>query len=137
MEMLLVLALASQQLVVAGLPIITLKITHLPLSPFLLYPLSPSLPPLQALKSSVRRRYKDFEMFHELLLSRYLYRLVPRLPPKKLPVAQSGAFIEQRRRSLKRFLVLVVRHPVLSRDEITRYFLTATSGQVSRRGSSL
>ena len=78
----------------------------------------------------MRRRFKDFEAFHELLLARYLYRLVPRLPPKKLPMSQSGAFIEQRRRSLKRFLILIVRHPILSRDEITTCFFTTTSGQV-------
>ena len=45
-------------------------------------------------------------------------------------MSQSGAFIEQRRRSLKRFLVLIVRHPILNKDEITTYFFTATSGQV-------
>lgn len=39
---------------------------------------------LQALKSSVRRRYKDFEAFDEALLSKYPYRLIPRMPPKKL-----------------------------------------------------
>jgi sorting nexin-8 len=81
------------------------------------------------LKSQVRRRFKDFEAYHELLLSRYPYRLVPCLPPKKLPMSQSGAFIEQRRRSLKRFLLLIVRHPILSRDEITKFFFTTTSGQ--------
>jgi sorting nexin-8 len=84
---------------------------------------------VQNFKSQVRRRFKDFEAFHELLLARYPYRLVPRLPPKKLPMSQSGAFIEQRRRSLKRFLVLIVRHPVLSQDDISICFFTATSGQ--------
>ena len=38
----------------------------------------------QELKSSVRRRYRDFEAFSELLLVIYPYRLVPRMPPKKL-----------------------------------------------------
>ena len=33
-------------------------------------------------------------------------------------------FIEQRRKSLRRFMVLVVRHPVLSDDSIVKYFLT-------------
>ncbi len=42
----------------------------------------------------------------------------------------SSAFIEQRRRDLKRFMVLVVRHPVLVRDDVVNFFLTA-SGQVS------
>lgn len=41
----------------------------------------------------------------------------------------SAAFIEQRRRALKRFLLLVVRHPILAKDDITKIFLSAT-GQV-------
>ena len=45
-------------------------------------------------------------------------------------IVASSAFIEQRRRDLKRFLVLVVRHPVLAKDEVVQYFLTA-GGQVS------
>ena len=105
----------------------------------------------------MRRRYKDFEALYELLVSKYPYRLVPRLPPKKLNnckrnlytltsvfsihtrltilvmiVAVSAAFIEQRRRALKRFLLLVVRHPILARDDITKIFLSA-GGQVSKK----
>lgn len=47
-------------------------------------------------------------------------------------VAVSAAFIEQRRRALKRFLLLVVRHPILARDDITKIFLSA-GGQVSKK----
>ncbi|XP_016425062.1 sorting nexin-8a isoform X1 [Sinocyclocheilus rhinocerous] len=32
---------------------------------------------------SVYRRYTDFDVFHELLLQRYAYRVVPALPPKR------------------------------------------------------
>ena len=39
---------------------------------------------IQTHKSSVRRRYKDFEAYYDLLVAKYPYRLVPRLPPKKL-----------------------------------------------------
>ena len=46
-------------------------------------------------------------------------------------VAVSATFIEQRRRALKRFLLLVVRHPILARDDITKIFLSA-GGQVSK-----
>ena len=34
--------------------------------------------------TSVHRRYSDFEVLHELLMARFPYRLVPRLPPKKM-----------------------------------------------------
>ena len=33
-------------------------------------------------------------------------------------------FIEQRRRALRRFLNLIVRHPVMKDDDIVKYFLT-------------
>lgn len=38
----------------------------------------------QRYKTTVLRRYNDFVAFHELLMIRYPYRLVPRLPPKKM-----------------------------------------------------
>ena len=44
--------------------------------------------------------------------------------------AASKEFIEARKRSLKRFLTLVVRHPVLCEDKIVNFFLTV-KGSVS------
>lgn len=38
----------------------------------------------QRFKISVYRRYSDFDVFHELLLQRYAYRMVPSLPPKRV-----------------------------------------------------
>lgn len=32
----------------------------------------------------VYRRYNDFVSLHELLLARFPYRLIPKLPPKKI-----------------------------------------------------
>jgi sorting nexin-8 len=46
-------------------------------------------------------------------------------------IAVSAVFIEQRRRALKRFLLLVVRHPILAKDDITKIFLSA-GGQVRK-----
>ena len=45
--------------------------------------------------------------------------------------AASKEFIEARKRALKRFLMLVVRHPVLCEDKIVNFFLTV-KGSVSR-----
>ncbi|XP_064406510.1 sorting nexin-8-like isoform X2 [Halichondria panicea] len=84
------------------------------------------------LQSSVRRRYRDFEAFYDILIVVYPYRLVPKMPPKKL-MSTAAAFIEQRRRALKRFLTLVVRHPVLSEDEAVKFFLTAGGNEVGAR----
>ena len=35
-------------------------------------------------KTTVHRRYKDFEALFDLLLAQYPYRMVPKLPPKKV-----------------------------------------------------
>lgn len=72
-------------------------------------------------KSKARRRYNDFLALHDLLMIKYPYRMVPRLPPKKI-VGADAHFIEQRRRALVRYLTLIVRHPMLSEDKIVRYF---------------
>ena len=34
-------------------------------------------------KTTVNRRYSDFLAFQEMLLVRFPYRMIPRLPPKK------------------------------------------------------
>ncbi|XP_051573720.1 sorting nexin-8-like isoform X2 [Myxocyprinus asiaticus] len=79
-------------------------------------------------KVSVYRRYSDFYVFHELLLQRYAYRVVPALPPKRvlkgvLTSMSEQEFIEGRRRALGRFLNLVARHPFFSEDELVKTFL--------------
>lgn len=39
---------------------------------------------LQRYKVSVYRRYSDFDVFHEVLLQRFAYRVVPAMPPKRM-----------------------------------------------------
>lgn len=82
--------------------------------------------------SSVSRRYNDFVGFHQVILARYPYRLIPSLPPKAL-FGQSDEFIEQRRRCLKRYLTLICRHPTLIRDDVVRYFFTTVGQDVGAR----
>ncbi|XP_060799065.1 sorting nexin-8a isoform X2 [Neoarius graeffei] len=86
-------------------------------------------------KISVYRRYSDFDVFHELLLQRYAYRMVPALPPKRvlkgvLKSMSEREFIEGRRRGLGRFLNLVARHPFFSEDELIKIFLTFSGSDV-------
>ncbi|KAF5285783.1 hypothetical protein FQA39_LY04244 [Lamprigera yunnana] len=73
--------------------------------------------------SKVTRRYNDFFALYELLLNRFPYRMVPRLPPKKLLVLDSH-FLELRRKALQRWLTLVSRHPTISNDALVSFFLT-------------
>lgn len=50
--------------------------------------------------------------------------MIARIPPKQFMLE---AFIEERRRKLQRFLILISQHPVLARDEMLKIFLTETS----------
>lgn len=72
--------------------------------------------------SNVTRRYNDFSAFNDLLISRFPYRMVPRLPPKK--IVSDSHFLEVRRRALQRWLTLICRHPTISGDPIVSFFLT-------------
>ncbi|TKS92170.1 Sorting nexin-8 [Collichthys lucidus] len=90
----------------------------------------------QRYKVSVYRRYSDFDVFHEVLLQRFAYRVVPALPPKRmlkgvLTSVSEREFIEGRRRALGRFLNLVARHPFFSEDELVKTFLTFSGSRVS------
>ncbi|XP_066545604.1 sorting nexin-8a isoform X1 [Amia ocellicauda] len=92
----------------------------------------------QRLKTSVYRRYSDFDVFHELLLQRFAYRMVPALPPKRMlkGVLTSNSdrdFIKGRCRALRRFINLVARHPSFSEDELVKIFLTFSGSDVQNK----
>nr|XP_020659946.1 sorting nexin-8 isoform X2 [Pogona vitticeps] len=74
-------------------------------------------------RCSVYRRYNDFVVFHEMLLQKFPYRMVPALPPKRM-LGADREFIETRRRALKRFVNLVARHPPFSEDVLLKLFLS-------------
>ncbi|XP_051561106.1 sorting nexin-8 isoform X2 [Myxocyprinus asiaticus] len=86
----------------------------------------------------VQRRYSDFEVFHSLLLQKFIYRMVPPLPPKRilkgvLNSISDREFNDSRRRGLQRFMTLVIRHPVLAGDELVNIFLSASSTDVQNK----
>ncbi|KAK2758530.1 sorting nexin mvp1 [Colletotrichum kahawae] len=79
--------------------------------------------------SKVIRRYSDFVWLLDCLHKRYPFRVLPLLPPKRVAVngnhlSNDGAFIEKRRRGLARFLNALVRHPILSQEQLIIMFLT-------------
>ncbi|KAG8509947.1 Sorting nexin-8 [Galemys pyrenaicus] len=86
----------------------------------------------QRFKSSVYRRYNDFVVFHEMLLQKFPYRMVPSLPPKRM-LGADREFIEARRRALKRFINLVARHPRFSEDAILKLFLSFGGSDVQNK----
>ncbi|KAF4632827.1 hypothetical protein G7Y89_g5299 [Cudoniella acicularis] len=79
--------------------------------------------------SKVVRRYSDFVWLLDCLHKRYPFRQLPLLPPKRVGVngnhlAADNTFIEKRRRGLARFANALVRHPVLSQEQLVIMFLT-------------
>ncbi|XP_034046896.1 sorting nexin-8a isoform X2 [Thalassophryne amazonica] len=92
----------------------------------------------QRYKIAVYRRYSDFDVFHEVLIQRFAYRMVPALPPKRMFKGVLGSisereFIEGRRRALGRFINLVARHPFFSEDELVKTFLTFSGSDVQTK----
>lgn len=97
--------------------------------------------------SRVVRRYSDFVWLLDCLQKRYPFRQLPLLPPKRVAgtsyckfcslstfsnqtivngnhLAADNTFIEKRRRGLARFANALVRHPVLSQEQLVIMFLT-------------
>lgn len=97
--------------------------------------------------SKVTRRYSDFVWLLDCLHKRYPFRQLPLLPPKRVAsksyallsmdlkllktlsvngnhLAADNHFLEKRRKGLVRFINALVRHPVLSQDQLVAMFLT-------------
>ncbi|KAG0217548.1 Sorting nexin mvp1 [Mortierella sp. GBA43] len=72
--------------------------------------------------TTVIRRYSDFWWMLEVLAKRFPFRILPKLPPKRLGADE--AFLERRLRGLTRFMNALVRHPVLRDDPLVVSFLT-------------
>uniref|UniRef100_A0A0A9XXK9 Sorting nexin-8 n=1 Tax=Lygus hesperus TaxID=30085 RepID=A0A0A9XXK9_LYGHE len=89
----------------------------------------------QKFSSQVYRRYNDFVALHELLLGRFPYRLIPKLPPKKIVGVFPGDsnFLENRRKGLQRWLTLISRHPVVKEDALLSFFLTQSIADLSSK----
>lgn len=83
--------------------------------------------------TKVRRRYNDFVSLYDLLLGRFPYRLIPRLPPKKMNIGSDAPFIEERRQWLWRWLSLISRHPVINQDPILQFFFTYDGDDVQHK----
>nr|XP_002127832.1 sorting nexin-8 [Ciona intestinalis] len=80
--------------------------------------------------STVKRRYNDFVAFNELIQHSFPDRMVPRLPPKKMMLSADRDFIEARRKSLRRFLLIISRHPAMYDSALLQFFLTYTGHEV-------
>ncbi|RPA98097.1 hypothetical protein L873DRAFT_1828630 [Choiromyces venosus 120613-1] len=94
-------------------------------------------------QSRVVRRYSDFVWLLDCLHKRFPFRQLPLLPPKRLAVnghylSADAAFLDRRRRGLSRFANALVRHPVLSQEQLVIMFLTVpTELSVWRKQANL
>uniref|UniRef100_A0A182MQ76 PX domain-containing protein n=1 Tax=Anopheles culicifacies TaxID=139723 RepID=A0A182MQ76_9DIPT len=79
---------------------------------------------LKGIEKTVRRRFKDFVTLHRYLAEKYPYRLLPALPPKQLML---DSLLEERRRGLQTWLIIVSLHPVLGNSSIVSTFLRDTT----------
>ncbi|KAL5290539.1 SNX8 family protein [Megaselia abdita] len=74
--------------------------------------------------TNVCRRYNDFVTLQNLLISKFPYRILPRLPPKQLMM---DSLLEERRRGLQRYLQIICQHPIVGISPIIEVFLTDKS----------
>ncbi|KAL0085004.1 sorting nexin-3 [Phycomyces blakesleeanus] len=72
-----------------------------------------NIPAFKMKQSLVRRRYRDFEWFRDVLERESTRVTIPSLPGKVFTNRFSDDVIEQRREGLERFLQIVAGHPLL------------------------
>ncbi|GMH43948.1 hypothetical protein BSKO_11882 [Bryopsis sp. KO-2023] len=89
---------------------------------------STTLSSFSSQEMSVRRRFRDFVDMAHLLKENYRGYFVPPRPHRNMyqgKIRMSPTFIEQRRKSLEKYLRQLAAHPVISRSEELRVFLEA------------
>ncbi|KAG0676214.1 Sorting nexin mvp1 [Kluyveromyces marxianus] len=83
---------------------------------------------------TVVRRYSDFDWLQDVLLRKYPFRMIPELPPKKIGSQNADPlFLAKRRKGLSRFINLVMKHPILKKDDLVLTFLTVPTDLSSWR----
>jgi hypothetical protein len=82
-------------------------------------------PAYQSIQSvGVCRRYSDFIIVRDYLLNKYPYRIVPKLPGKKVQIVFTDeSFMLERLKSLRRFIGIIGRHHVYRKDPLVLSFL--------------
>lgn len=81
----------------------------------------------------VIRRYSDFVWLLEVLFTKYPFRMIPELPPKKIASNGDPLFLERRRKGLARFMNQLMKHPKLSLEPLVLMFLTVPTDLSSWR----
>ena len=78
----------------------------------------------------VKRRFNDFEWFHQILVNNYNYCLIPSTPKKKKNLNKivtdkfDEAFLRRRSRKFEKFLNHLINHPILKNLNVVYDFLS-------------
>ena len=78
----------------------------------------------------VKRRFNDFEWFHQILVKHYNYCLIPSIPKKKKNLNKlvtdkfDEAFLRRRARKFEKFLNHLINHPILKNLNVVYDFLS-------------
>ena len=78
----------------------------------------------------VKRRFNDFEWFHQILVKHYSYCLIPSIPKKKKNLNKlvtdkfDEAFLRRRARKFEKFLNHLINHPILKNLNVVYDFLS-------------
>jgi sorting nexin-9/18/33 len=72
----------------------------------------------------VHRRYKHYDWLHDRLVEKFTTMCVPPLPDKQYYGRYGEDFVEKRREKLQMWTNRVARHPIMSRCDVFRHFLT-------------
>jgi sorting nexin-9/18/33 len=81
-------------------------------------------------RMTVQRRFSHFVMLHTVLCRRLPGIALPPLPEKQYAGRFSSDFIEARRGDLERYLIQIVRHPIVRYAEILTFFLSCENEDV-------
>ncbi|TFJ85756.1 hypothetical protein NSK_003260 [Nannochloropsis salina CCMP1776] len=84
----------------------------------------------QAPRTSVLRRYSDFNWLHMKLSHSFPGCILPPLPEKAMVGRFEAPFVEARRRALERYLLRVVKHPELGKSSDLVLFLQANEAKL-------
>ncbi|CAG9332159.1 unnamed protein product [Blepharisma stoltei] len=85
----------------------------------------------------VNRRFRDLEWLNDILRERYKGFSIPPLPDKSFLFKNNNKFLEQRRKEIEQYLVLLSRHPILKESPPFKLFLECPDEKFDKEQQNL
>ncbi|XP_067938991.1 sorting nexin-18-like [Watersipora subatra] len=99
------------------------------LKSFIVYQLTPSFSGI-----AVQRRYKHFDWLQGRFAEKYPTIVIPPLPDKQISGRYEEDFINERMKQLQEWVTRITNHPVVSRSQVWKHFLTCTDEKSWKKG---